>query len=58
MIPLTKEEKKPYKEQETSYMQRKFCKDKYDENYTNRKKVKDHYHYKENSEELLIANVT
>ena len=28
-----------------SYMQRKFCMDKYDENHTNRKKVKDHYHY-------------
>ena len=46
MIPLTKEENKSYKEQKTCPIcEEKFCKDKDDENYTNRKKVKDHCHY-------------
>ena len=39
MIPLTKEENKSYKEQETCHIcEEKFCADKDDENYTNRKK--------------------
>ena len=46
MIPLTKEENKSYKNQEASHIcQEKFCMDKDDENYTNRKKFKDHCHY-------------
>ena len=44
MIPLTKEENKSYKEQETYHIcQEKFCKD--DENYKNKRKVNDHCHY-------------
>ena len=43
MIPLTKEEKKSYKKQEACHIwEEKFCVDKDDENYKNRKKVKDH----------------
>ena len=46
MIPLTYEENKSYKEQEACHIcEEKFCMDKDDENYTNRKKVKDHCHY-------------
>ena len=46
MIPLTYEETKSYKDQETCHIcERKFCMDKDDENYKNRKKVKDHCHY-------------
>ena len=46
MISLTKEEKKFYKKQEKCHIcQEKFCSDKDDENFTNRKKVKDHCHY-------------
>ena len=46
MIPLTKEENKSYKEQETyDICEEKFCTDKHDENYKNRKKVKDHCRY-------------
>ena len=46
MIPLTKEEKKSCKKQEECHIwKEKFCIDKDDENYTNRKKVKDHCHY-------------
>ena len=46
MIPLTKEEKKSYKKQGKCHIcEEKFCVDKDDENYTNRKKVKDHCHY-------------
>ena len=45
MIPRTKEENKSYKEQENCHIcEGKFCMDKDDENYTNRKKVKDHCH--------------
>ena len=41
MIPLTKEENKSYKDQEGCHIcEEVFCMDKYDENYTNRKKVK------------------
>ena len=46
MIPLTKEENKSYKDQEACHIcKEKFCVDKDDENYKNRKKVKDHCHY-------------
>ena len=46
MILLTYEESKSYKEQETWFIcERKFFIDKDDENYKNRKKVKDHCHY-------------
>ena len=46
MIPLTKEENKSYKEQETCHIcEEKFCMDKHDENYKNKRKVKDHCHY-------------
>ena len=42
----TKEENKSYKEQEACHIwEEKFCVDKDDENYTNRKNVKDHCHY-------------
>ena len=45
MIPLTKEEKKSYKKQEACHIcEENFCVDKDDENYKNRKKVKDHCH--------------
>ena len=45
-IPATYEENKSYKEQETCHICKgKFCMDKNDENYKNRKKVKDHCHY-------------
>ena len=63
MIPLTKEENKSYKEQETCHICKKktFCVDKDDENYKNKRKVKDHCHSvitQENLEELLIVNAT
>ena len=46
MIPLTKKENKLYREQEKCHIcEEKFCIDKDDENYTNRKKVRDHCHY-------------
>ena len=46
MILLTKEENKSYKEQETCHMcDEKFCMDEDDENYKNRKMVKDHCYY-------------
>ena len=45
MIPLTYEENKFYKEQETCHIfEGKFCTDKDDENYKNRKKVKGQCH--------------
>ena len=48
MIPLTHEENKYYKKQETCHIcEEKFCMDKDDENYTYRKKAKDHCHYTE-----------
>ena len=44
MIPLTYEENKSYKKQETCYIcEEKLDKD--DENYKNKRKVKDHCHY-------------
>ena len=46
MIPLTYEENKSYKEQEACHIcEEKFCMDKDDENYKNKRKVKDHCHY-------------
>ena len=46
MIPLTKEENNFYNEQEICYIcKEKFCMDKDDKNYANKKKVKDHYNY-------------
>ena len=41
MIPLTYEENKSYKEQEACHIcEEKFCVDKDDENYINRKRLK------------------
>ena len=46
MIPLTHEENKFCKEQEACYIcKEKFCTDKNDKNYINKKKVKNHCHY-------------
>ena len=46
MITLTKEENKSYKEQEKCHIcKEKFCMDKDDENYKNKRKVKDYCHY-------------
>ena len=44
--PLTQEKNNIYNDREICYIcKEKFCLDKDDKNYTNRKKVKDHYHY-------------
>ena len=46
MIPLTYEENKSYKEQEACHIcEEKFCMDKDDENYKNKRKIKDHCRY-------------
>ena len=46
MIPLSYEENKSYKEQKACYVcEEKFCMDKDDGNYKNKRKVKDHCHY-------------
>ena len=46
MIPLTHEENKSYKVQEKCHIcEENFCVDKDDENYKNKRKVKDHCHY-------------
>ena len=46
MIPLTKEENKSYKNQEACHIcEEKFCTDKGDENYKNKRKIKNHCHY-------------
>ena len=46
IIPLTHEENNFYNEQEICYIcKEKFCMDKDDKDYINRKKVKDHCHY-------------
>ena len=46
MIPLPYEEKKSYKEQGACHIcEEKFCVDKGDENYKDKRKVKDHCHY-------------
>ena len=48
MIRLTKEENKSYKEQEPCHIcEEKFCMDKDDENYENKRKAKDHCYYTE-----------
>ena len=45
MIPLTYEENKSYKEQEAYHIcEEKFCMDKDDEIYKNKRKVKDYCH--------------
>ena len=45
-----------YEEQEVCLIYKKtFCMDEHDENYKNKKKVKDHCHYTENLERLLIV---
>ena len=47
LIPLTKEEKNSDKKQEPCHIyQKEFYYDRNDEIYTNRKKVKDHCHYR------------
>ena len=59
MIPLTKEENKSYKEKESCHIcEEKFCMDKDDEKYINKKRLKIIVITQENLEELLIANVT
>ena len=46
MIRLTYKENKSYKEQETCHIcKEKFCADKDDENFKNKRKVKDPCHY-------------
>ena len=46
MIPLTYQENKSYKEQEACHIwEEKFCMNKNDENYKNKRKVKDHCNY-------------
>ena len=46
MIPLTHEENNFYNEQEVYYLcKEKFCTDKNDKNYINKRKFKDHCHY-------------
>ena len=46
MVPLTHEENNFYNEQEICYIcKEKFCVDKDDKDYINRKKVKDHCYY-------------
>ena len=46
MIPLTYEEIKFYNKQEICHIcEKNFCTDEHDENYKNKKKVKDHCHY-------------
>ena len=57
MIPLMDEENKSYEEQETCHICKgKFCLDKNDENYKNKKRLKIIVITPENLEELLIAN--
>ena len=57
MIPLTLEENNFYKEQEACYISKeKFCTDKDDENYINKRNVKDNCHYTGNLEDLPIVN--
>ena len=53
----TKEENKSYKEQDKCHIcKEKFCMDKYDENYKNKKRLKIIVITEENLEELLIVN--
>ena len=47
MIPPTKEENMSYKKQQKCHIcEETFCMDKDDKNYKNKRKVKDHCHYK------------
>ena len=56
MTQLNGEENRSYEEQEVCLIYKKtFCMDEHDENYKNKKKVKDHCHYTENLERLLIV---
>ena len=46
MIALTDEKNRSYEKQEVCHIYKKtFCTDEHDENYKNRRKVKDHCHY-------------
>ena len=46
LIPVTHEENNFYKKQEVCHICKvKFCTDKDDKNYINKRKVKDHCHY-------------
>ena len=59
MIPLTKEEKKSYQNQEACHIcKEKFLVDKDDKDYINRKRLNIIFITQENLEELLIANAT
>ena len=59
MIPQIYEENKSYKEQEACHIcEGKFCMDKNDQNYKNKKQLKITVITQENLEELLIANAT
>ena len=59
MIPLTKEEKKSYQNQEACHIcKEKFLVDKDDKDYINRKRLNIIFITHENLEELLIANAT
>ena len=56
MIPLTKKENKLYREQEKCHIcEEKFCIEKDDENYTNRKRLEIIVIIQENLEELPIV---
>ena len=56
MISLDHEESNSYNEQKICYICKgKFCTDKDNENYTNRKEVKVHCHLPENLDGLLIV---
>ena len=58
MMPLTHDENKYCKEQETCHIcEEKFCMDKDDENYKNKKRLQIIVITQENLEELLIVNV-
>ena len=51
MIPLTEEDNKSHKEQETCHIcEKKFSVEKHDKNYKDKRKVKDHCHTQENLE--------
>ena len=57
MIPLTHEENNFYNEQEACHIcKERFCVDKDDKNYKNKRKVKDHCITQGDLEELLIVN--
>ena len=59
MIPLTKEENNFYNEQEICYIcKEKFCMDKDDKNYTNKKRLKIIVIIQENLEGLHIVYAT